>query len=54
MNLVNQPDRTASIAALVGVMDANNCANGCNDAQGRQVLQAVCAAGLASSAVTIN
>ena len=54
LNLANQPDRTASIAALVGVMDANNCANGCNDAAGRQVLQAVCAAGLASSAVTIN
>ena len=54
VNLASQPDRTASIAALVGVMDANNCANGCNDAQGRQVLQAVCAAGLASSAVTIN
>ncbi len=54
VNLANQPDRTASIAALVGVMDANNCANGCNGAAGRQVLQAVCAAGLASSAVTIN
>ena len=54
VNLINQPDRTASIAALVGVMDANNCANGCNGNAGRQVLQAVCAAGLASSAVTIN
>jgi hypothetical protein len=54
VNLANQPDRVASIAALVGIMDANNCANGCNDAAGRQVLQAVCTAGLASSAVTIN
>ena len=54
VNLANQPDRTASIAALVGIMDAENCANGCNDVAGRQVLQAVCAAGLASSAVTIN
>ena len=54
VNLANQPDRASSIAALVGVMDANNCANGCNGAAGRQVLQAVCAAGLASSAVTLN
>ena len=54
VNLLNQPDRTASINALIGVMDANNCANGCNGAAGRQVLQAVCAAGLASGAVTIN
>ena len=54
VNLANQPDRTASIAALVGIMDAENCANGCSDAAGRQVLQAVCTAGLASSAVTIN
>jgi len=53
-NLANQPDRTASIAALVGIMDAENCANGCNGAAGRQVLQAVCTAALASSAVTIN
>lgn len=53
-NLVNQPERTASIAALVGVMDAENCANGCDGAAGRQVLQAVCTAALASSAVTIN
>ncbi|QMU60849.1 MAG: hypothetical protein GKR92_03730 [Gammaproteobacteria bacterium] len=54
VNLLNQPDRTASIAALVGIMDAENCANGCNGNAGRQVLQAVCAAGLASSTVTIN
>ncbi|MEM7401518.1 MAG: LamG domain-containing protein [Pseudomonadota bacterium] len=54
VNLLNQPDRAASIAALVGIMDAENCANGCNGAAGRQVLQAVCAAGLASSTVTIN
>lgn len=53
-NLANQPDRTASIAALVGIMDAQNCANGCNGAAGREVLQAVCTAALASSAVTIN
>jgi hypothetical protein len=53
-NLVNQPERTASIAALVGIIDAENCANGCNDAAGRQVLQAVCTAALASGAVTIN
>ncbi|MBT8124924.1 MAG: LamG domain-containing protein [Gammaproteobacteria bacterium] len=53
-NLVNQPERTASIAALVGIMDAENCANGCTGATGRQVLQAVCTAALASSAVTIN
>ncbi len=53
-NLVNQPERTASIAALVGIMDAENCANGCTGAEGRQVLQAVCTAALASSAVTIN
>ncbi len=53
-NLVNQPERTASIAALVGIMDAENCANGCNGAAGRMVLQAVCTAALASSAVTIN
>lgn len=53
-NLVNQPERTASIAALIGVMDAENCVNGCTGAAGRQVLQAVCTAALASSAVTIN
>ena len=53
-NLVNQPERNASVAALVGIMDAENCANGCNDAAGRQVLQAVCTAALASGAVTIN
>lgn len=53
-NIVNQPERTASIAALVGVMDAENCANGCTGAEGRQVLQAVCTAALASGAVTIN
>ncbi|MGH1536473.1 MAG: LamG domain-containing protein [Gammaproteobacteria bacterium] len=53
-NLVNQPERTASIAALVGIMDAENCVNGCTGAAGRQVLQAVCTAALASGAVTIN
>ena len=53
-NLATQPDRTASIAALVGIMDAENCANGCDGAAGRQVLQAVCTAALASSAVTFN
>ena len=54
VNLANQPDRTASIAALVGIMDAENCVNGCTGAAGRQVLQAVCTAGLASSAAIIN
>ena len=53
-NLANQPERNASIAALVGIMDAENCANGCNNAAGREVLQAVCTAALASGAVTIN
>ncbi len=54
VNLANQPDRTASVNALVQIMDTQNCANGCDGNNGRQVLQAVCAAGLASSAVTIN
>lgn len=53
-NLANQPERNASVAALVGIMDAENCANGCNNAAGREVLQAVCTAALASGAVTIN
>ncbi len=53
-NLVNQPDRTATIAEFVAMMNDLNCANGCNDAAGRQVLQAVCTAALASSAITIN
>ncbi|MGI9228199.1 MAG: LamG domain-containing protein [Gammaproteobacteria bacterium] len=53
-NLVNQPDRTATIAELVMIMNDLNCANGCNNDQGREVLQAVCTSALASSAVTIN
>ena len=53
-NLVNQPDRTATIAEFVMIMNDLNCANGCNNDAGREVLQAVCTAALASSAVTIN
>ncbi len=52
-NLANQPDRTASIAEFVSMFNDLNCANGCNNDAGRQALQAVCAAALASSAMTI-
>ena len=53
-NLANQPDRTATTAELVQVMNDLNCVNGCNGAEGRTVLQAVCASALASSAVTLD
>ena len=53
-NLVNQPDRTATIAEFVMIFNDLNCANGCNGDVGRTALQAVCTAGLSSSAVTID
>jgi len=53
-NLVNQPAKVATTVEFVQIMNDLNCTNGCNDAIGRLVLQAVCAAALASSAVTIN
>ncbi len=53
-NLANQPDRTATIAEFVMIMNDLNCANGCNNDAGREVLQAVCTSALASSAVIIN
>ncbi len=53
-NLANQPDSASTTAQFVQMMDDLNCANGCNGDQGRQVLQAVCTAALASSAVSIN
>ena len=53
-NLVNQPDRTATIAEFSMIFNDLNCANGCNGDAGRQALQAVCTAALSSSAVTID
>jgi len=53
-NLANQPARAAVTTEFVSMMNDLNCVNGCNDARGREVLQAVCAAALASSAVTLN
>ena len=53
-DLATQPDRAAVITELVSVMDDLGCVNGCNNAAGREVLSASCAAVLSSSAVTVN
>lgn len=52
--LANQPAAAAVSTELVTLIDALNCADGCDGAQGRTVLQATCTALLGSAAVTIN
>jgi len=49
-----QPDAADVSAEIVSMIDDLGCANGCNGAEGREVLQATCAAVLSSAAVTIN
>lgn len=51
--LANQPATADVSQAVVGLIDQLGCADGCNGAAGRDVLQAACAAVLASGAVTL-
>jgi len=53
-NLQSQPARAAVTTEVVRMIDDLDCANGCNGAAGETVLQATCAAVLASGAVTLN
>ena len=53
-NIVNQPDRADVTTEVVRVIDDLGCVNGCNGAEAQTVLQATCAAVLASGAVTVN
>ena len=53
-NIANQPDKAATSAGIVSLMDTLGCTNGCTGATATTALQASCAAVLSSGAVTIN
>ena len=53
-NIANQPDKAATSAGIVSLMDNIGCASGCTAATATTALQASCAAVLSSGAVTIN
>ena len=53
-NIANQPDKAATSAGVVSLMDSVGCTNGCTGATATTALQASCAAVLSSGAVTIN
>ncbi|MEO8465206.1 MAG: LamG domain-containing protein [Gammaproteobacteria bacterium] len=53
-NIANQPDKAATSAGVVSLMDGLGCTNGCTGATATTALQASCAAVLSSGAVTLN